>query len=151
MKKPVLVAIRLILSGVFLYAGITKMISPLPFADSIATFEALPNGLINIVALGLPVLEVALGGMLLIGFKLRAASFGVLILSIIFFLALAQGVARGLEIDCGCFGSGEPSVAKTWLSIGRATLLIGTSLFLYLSRLSLCTLRTECPSENRSR
>jgi len=127
-----LIVLRLALAGVFLYAGTTKVINPQAFADSIATFRMLSPQLINIVAIGLPPFEILLGLMLISGWKARAASLAVTGLSIVFALALGQALIRGLVVDCGCFGSGEPSTLKTWESFGRAFLLLAASFWVYL-------------------
>lgn len=126
-----LFCLRLALGGLFLYAGITKIGNPQAFADSIATFKMLPPQLINIMALGLPPFEVLLGFMLMSGWKARTASLGIAALAIIFAIVLGQAIVRGLSVDCGCLGSGEPSVLKTWLSFARAggLFLIGTWLY----------------------
>ncbi len=126
-----LLVLRLILGGVFLYAGILKLLEPLPFADSIASFHLLPTALINLFALGLPPLEIITGGMLLMGWRLRLASFAVLLLSCLFAIALSQALMRGLEVDCGCFGSGKPSLTKTLLALGRDLLLIAAAGWIY--------------------
>jgi len=128
-----LLTLRLALGGLFLYAGTTKVINPQPFADSISTFEILPPQLINIVALGLPPLEILLGLMLMSGWKSRAASLAVVRLAVVFGIALGQALIRGLAVDCGCFGSGEASTLKTWASFGRALLLLATSFWVYRS------------------
>ncbi len=119
-----LFGLRLVLGGLFLYAGITKVRNPQAFADSIATFQVLPAGLINLVALSLPPFEILLGAMLVMGWRLRAGFAGSFLLAAAFVLALGQGIARGLPLDCGCFGSGEPSVMSGWFSLGRAFLLL---------------------------
>ena len=62
---------------------------------------------------------------------LRVAVLGTLMLACIFALALGQALIRGLEIDCGCFGDGTPSVWKTWASLGRDLLLGAAAFFLY--------------------
>jgi putative oxidoreductase len=126
-----LFALRLALGGVFLYAGTTKVVNPQAFADSIATFKILPPQLINLVALGLPPFEILLGLMLISGWKARAASLAVAGLGIVFGLALGQALVRGLAVDCGCFGSGEPSALKTWASFGRAFLLLAASFWVF--------------------
>jgi putative oxidoreductase len=132
-KHWFLLALRLALGGVFLYAGTTKVVNPQAFADSIATFKILPPQLINIVALGLPPFEILLGLMLISGWKSRAASLAVAGLAVIFGIALGQALARGLAVDCGCFGSGEPSTPKTWASFGRALLLVVGSFWISLN------------------
>jgi len=129
-----LLLLRVVLGGLFLYAGITKIGNPQAFADSIATFKILPAHFISIIALGLPPLEVLLGFMLIVGWKARTASLGITALAIVFGVILGQAIARGLSVDCGCFGSGEPSAVKTWLSLGRAGLLFLAGAWLYFSK-----------------
>jgi len=124
-------ALRLALGGVFLYAGTTKVTNPQAFADSIAAFKMLPPQLLNIVALGLPPFEILLGLMLISAWKARAASLALAGLAIVFGLALGQALMRGLVVDCGCFGSGTPSALKTWVSFGRAFLIFAISFWLY--------------------
>lgn len=126
-----LLVLRIIIGGVFVYAGTTKVANPQAFADSIATFKLLPPQLINIVALGLPPFEFLLGLMLLSGWKVRPASLAVATLAIVFGIALGQALFRGLAVDCGCFGSGEPSTLKTWASFGRALLLFAGSIWVF--------------------
>lgn len=130
-SRWLLFLLRVALGGLFLYAGVTKIGNPQAFADSIATFKMLPPQLINLVALGLPPFEILLGLMLISGWKVRVASLAVAALAIVFGVILGQAIARGLSVDCGCFGSGEPSAVKTWASFGRAFLLLGGSFWLY--------------------
>ena len=119
-----LLVLRIALGGIFLYAGATKIGNPLAFADSIATFKLLPPQLLNVVALSLPPLEILLAIMLITGIQARAASLGIVCLAIVFGIALGQALARGLVVDCGCFGSGQPSTWKTRASFVRAVLLL---------------------------
>ncbi|MBE2205701.1 MAG: DoxX family membrane protein [Chthoniobacterales bacterium] len=126
-----LLVLRVVVALLFLYAGITKIGDPQSFADSIATFQMLPPEVINLVALGIPPFEVILALMLLTGWKLRPAAFGILGLTIVFAVALTQALIRGLEVDCGCFGSGEPSILKTWASLGRDLLLMAAIAWVY--------------------
>ena len=132
-NKAAFLALRILIGGLFLYSGILKIASPQPFADSVASFELVPLGVIGLVALGLPPLEILLGAMLVSGWRMRPASFGVFVLSVVFCLVLSQALARGLQVDCGCFGAGQPSIGKTWLSLGRDILLIAASGWLYAS------------------
>jgi len=118
-----ILVLRPILGAVFIYAGIVKTQSPQSFADNIAGFQLLPNEVINLLALSLPVFEIIVGVMLIIGLQLRIVSMSVLILSIVFALALGSALTRGLNVDCGCFGDGKPTVFKMWMSLGRDVLL----------------------------
>jgi putative oxidoreductase len=107
------------LGSVFVYAGVTKIADPLAFADSITTFQALPVMLISPVALTLPVLEVLVGLCLIAGLRRKISAVLIMTLCIIFALALTQALVRGLEVDCGCFGSGASSMAKTLWALVR--------------------------------
>ncbi|MDF3059318.1 MAG: Methylamine utilization protein [Rariglobus sp.] len=101
------------LGGVFVYAGVLKVTDPWAFADSVASFRLLPAVLINPVALILPVLEIILGVALIAGVK-RSVGAGMLgVLCVLFAAALGQALVRGIEVDCGCFGGGAPSTART--------------------------------------
>lgn len=137
--------LRLVIGGVFVYAGALKLGNPQAFADSIASFQLLPAQLINIVALTLPIFEVLCGLLLVIGWQKRAMAFGFLVLTAMFAVFLAQGIARGLQVDCGCFGSGAPSPMKTWMSLGRDVLLLFGAFILYRAR-SFC--RQSSPSSS---
>lgn len=126
-----ILAVRLVIAIAFVYAGVIKICSPQPFADSIASFKLLPSMFISLLALGLPPFEIAAGGLLLAGPRKRVASLSILLLSLIFILALGQAVARGLEVDCGCFGSGPPSRFKTWLALIRDLFVAGAAWMVY--------------------
>lgn len=119
-NRTVLWVLRLILAGVFIYAGVLKFLDPASFSGSIATFQLIPEAWSNLVALSLPPFEVLIGILILTPFGVRSASFGVILLNLIFLVALFQGLIRGLPVDCGCFGSSGPSTPATvWLAIGR--------------------------------
>lgn len=140
-NKAALFAVRILIGGLFLYSGILKVASPQPFADSIASFEIVPFGVIGLVAIGLPPLEILLGAMLVSGWSARPAIFGVFLLSVVFCLALSQALARGLSVDCGCLGAGQPSIGNTWFSLGRDILLIAASGWLYASSQLVSSMR----------
>jgi putative oxidoreductase len=127
-----LLALRLILGGLFVCAGILKIKDPLAFSDSIASFQVLPSGLINPLAIGLPPFEIILGFLLVIGPASRPAALGLLLLTGAFAGALLQALFRGLQVDCGCFGGGAPTALKNWISFGRDILLALIAGWLYL-------------------
>ena len=94
---------RFVLGVVFLLFGLTKVGVPGAFATSINGYEMnLPSGLVTVMAVGLPLLEVAIGILLLVGLwtRLSAAIAGVLL--VIFLIAMIQAMFRGLSPDCGC-------------------------------------------------
>ncbi len=124
-------ALRWLLGGMFIYAGVVKFISPQSFADSIATFRLLPPQGINLLALWLPVFEMTLAVSLVVNLAKKSALLGILLMTAVFAFALASAVARGLPVDCGCFGGHGPSVSQNWVSLGRDLLLGGVAFVLY--------------------
>ena len=130
-NRWVLGLIRWALAAVFLYAGGSKLASPANFSDSMASFALLPHGLIPWVALGLPPFEILAGLCLVSGFQRRAALLGLSGLTAVFLLALGSAVVRGIPVDCGCFGSGAPSVYAAWIAFGRDILIFALAATLY--------------------
>jgi putative oxidoreductase len=107
-------ALRLLLGGVFLYAAYTKLSqSWLLFALSIDSYQMLPEWAVLAVARTLPWTELALGVLLLSGWKLRYVSMGAAAILLLFFSVMVYQYAGGTGIDCGCFGVGEALSAKT--------------------------------------
>ncbi len=78
---------------------------------AVASYRILPQSMVAPVAIGLPVLEMALAAMILVGFATRAMAICVGLLFIVFIAGIISVWARGLSIDCGCFGGGG-TVAK---------------------------------------
>ena len=97
---------RLILGGVLFAAGYLKAIAPDKSQMAVRSYEMLPNSIANLLGLILPFLEIAIGVLLILGAltKVMAALGGLTM--VIFIIAISQAWARGLNIDCGCFGGG---------------------------------------------
>jgi len=99
-------ASRIVLGGVFLVAGASKIPNPGALAAAIRSYGlGLPEWFVSLSAHALPYLEVLLGLYVLVGLFTRFSAWATNALVIIFLLALVQGALRGLEVDCGCFGS----------------------------------------------
>lgn len=98
---------RVALAGVLAYAGWAKVTEP-PVVQrrAVRAYEILPEGMVNIVGIGLPILELALAALLLIGFATRFVAAASAVLMVVFIAGIISAWARGLNIDCGCFGSG---------------------------------------------
>jgi len=113
-RRAVIILLRVALGAVFLYAAYLKLRDPwLVFAMSIDAYQILPEPAVLATARTLPWFELALGAALFIGFRLRYASIAASALLGVFFAAMAITYAKGLAIDCGCFGPGEPISPKT--------------------------------------
>ncbi|MGE3288899.1 MAG: MauE/DoxX family redox-associated membrane protein [Pseudonocardia sp.] len=98
--------VRLGLAAVWLISGGLKAADPLQTTVAVHAYSVLPPAGVEIVAALLPWVEIALGLLLLagLGTRLVAVLSGMLVLA--FMAGVAQAWARGLTIDCGCFGGG---------------------------------------------
>ena len=106
---------RLILGGVLLVAGYLKAFSPDKSMMAVRAYELLPIWLANVLGIILPWLEIGAGLLLILGVAIRYAAIFGSALMVLFIIAIAQAWARGLSIDCGCFGGGgtiDPSKTK---------------------------------------
>jgi uncharacterized membrane protein YphA (DoxX/SURF4 family) len=102
---------RLILGAIFVYASVDKILHPESFAKAVYNYQILPHTLINATAVVLPWLELILGVFLITGLFREGSVALVTLLLLVFLGAMAFNLARGLDIDCGCFGSSGPGTA----------------------------------------
>ena len=127
--QPILYHVcRLLLGGLFVYAGVVKAIDPVGFAGEIANYQILPYRLNFLVAATLPFVELAAGLLLVINRKVRPATLVIAGLNLVFMVALVSLLVRGLDIDCGCFRPGaHTSVqAALWRDAGLMVLALVT-------------------------
>ena len=133
---------RVVLGAVFVWSGAAKLLAPpQAFADSVASFRLVPAGFISPLALALPLFEILVGTALFAGRPRRLGAFGAFLLSGVFLAALTAALARGLPVDCGCFGSGAAwlplsATQRLWFDLGRDLLLVAASLALYRQQLA---------------
>ncbi|MCF8054036.1 MAG: DoxX family membrane protein [Deltaproteobacteria bacterium] len=111
--------IRIFLGIVFIYAGAIKINDPQAFANIIGGYAIVPFWLLNIVAIVLPCVEVLLGIILPLPFWRRGSAILATLLFAVFLAAITTSVARGIDIDCGCFSTEVGSNPVTWLTICR--------------------------------
>lgn len=102
---------RLALAGVWLTAGWPKLIDSEGTVRSVRAFQLLPESLVRPFAYGLPMLELILGVLLLIGLGTRVAAVITAGLMVMFLFGIGAAWARGLSINCGCFGNTGTAVA----------------------------------------
>jgi uncharacterized membrane protein YphA (DoxX/SURF4 family) len=137
-KLAVALLARMLLGGVFIYAGVDKILRPDDFAGAVANYRILPDLLVNLVAVTLPLLELFLGGFLILGIWVPGAALTCNVLLGIFSLALAFNLLRGLDIDCGCFRislEGAPR-ASMMMSLLRDCALLGLGIYLLSQQLA---------------
>jgi uncharacterized membrane protein YphA (DoxX/SURF4 family) len=127
-----LLLFRLVLGGIFVYAGVAKIIDPAGFAQSIHNYQILPELLVQPAAIILPWVEVVGGAALLLRWWTGGASLLLSALMLVFFIALSITIARGLDISCGCFSStGAGKVS--WLYLIRDFTLFAMGAILFLN------------------
>lgn len=130
-----LIPARILLGAIFVYAAYAKLHYNgawhlrdyyFLFAMGIDSYRMLPLAAVEWMARILPWLELGLGALLIIGAGVRWAGLTVTALLVMFMIALAHAALGGLEINCGCFGTGS-------VSPGRELMLDGVLLALALS------------------
>src|SRR5271165_6682866 len=99
-------AARVILGGVWIWAGLAKLSDADAAVRAVRAYRILPEVLVKPFAWGLPMVEIALGVLLIVGLGSRIAAGISGVVLIVFIAGIASVWARGLQIDCGCFGGG---------------------------------------------
>ena len=106
MKQWIGLVARLVVGVIDLLAGLSKFSDPAGNVRAVRAYRILPESMVPTVGHALPTIEIVIGGLLILGLFTRPMA----ILSGLFFLAFIIGIAsawaRGLEINCGCFGNG---------------------------------------------
>lgn len=103
MKRAALIAIRLVLGGLFLAAGLSKVGAPLQVLATIYSYQiVVPDALANLIAHTLPWMEIVVGLALLSGLWLPVTAGWTAAMLAVFIVLTAQAWWRGLPIDCGC-------------------------------------------------
>lgn len=105
-QQWVTLAARLILGVVLLVAGALKVGSLEASVLAVRAYLILPFELTRPVGYALPIVEIAVGLMLIVGVFTRVAAILGAGLMLAFVIGIASVWARGISIDCGCFGGG---------------------------------------------
>jgi uncharacterized membrane protein YphA (DoxX/SURF4 family) len=122
---------RLVLGGIFVYAGISKIFLPnthlwpifflkfsistnlTTFAQQVEAYKMLSPAGVDFVAHTLPFTEIALGFLLLIGWGLRIWASLITLIMLGFLTVVTRAYLLHMNIDCGCFATPEPLTIKT--------------------------------------
>ena len=121
---------RCILGAVFIVASLEKIAVPEAFASAIELYKLLPLAVINVFALIVPWIELICGLFLVGGIFVRASSFLLSLLTLMFTGAIVLALLQHLNIDCGCFGPAH-STPVGWMKVGEdaGLFLLGIHLF----------------------
>ncbi len=97
--------IRVIIGFVFIFAGMEKISDPEGFAVSISNYKAVPIWTVNFFAIIIPWIEVVSGLFLIFGIFIKENTLIISSLLVVFIILVAYAMIRGLDIECGCFGT----------------------------------------------
>ena len=142
-------AARLLLAAVWTWAALAKIGDPAEAVRAVRAYRLLPEALAKAVGYGLPFLELGLAALLLAGLATRAAAALSAALLVVFLAGIVSAAARGLQIECGCFGGGGD------LAAGQSTAYTGEILrdtgLLLVSALLVRAARTRYALDDRVR
>lgn len=123
-NKYYLLVARIIVGFVFVMVSIGKISDPAHFAKEINNYNILPYMSVNFLAIIMPWIELICGLLIMFGVKLKANSFIIGSMLVVFIAAVASAWARGLNIDCGCYSN----IAKQ--TVGLPKILENTGLII---------------------
>ncbi len=104
-NRVITLLLRLFLGGFYIAAGAVKIPDPGKFAEAVWNYRILPHALVNLAAITLPWIEVVAGILLVVGVWRKASVWLINAMTVLFIAAIASAVVRGLNIECGCFGT----------------------------------------------
>jgi uncharacterized membrane protein YphA (DoxX/SURF4 family) len=131
-NKNFVILVRVVLGGLFIYSSLDKIANMPDFARIIYNYKILPIQLVNLPAIFLPWLEFITGLCLVLGKFLRGALLIYSSLLVIFTVALAHALIKGLDIACGCFSVKPSTTTEVWLRIILDLIMLFFSVELYL-------------------
>jgi uncharacterized membrane protein YphA (DoxX/SURF4 family) len=142
---------RIVLGVIFIYAGYSKLFYPnhnlwpffilkfslsmnvTAFAAQVEAFKLLPPWGVQFVAHTLPITEILLGLLLLIGWKLRIWATLLTLIMLGFFVVVTRAFLLHMDINCGCFATPQPiDLTKVLEDAGMALLAVLMTVFSFI-------------------
>jgi uncharacterized membrane protein YphA (DoxX/SURF4 family) len=132
---------RLVLGGIFVYAGFSKLLMPnthlwpifvlrfsvsmniSSFAEQVESYKMISPAASEVVAHTLPFVEIVLGLLLLIGWRLRIWATTMTAIMVGFLAVVTRAYLLHMDINCGCFGTPEKLTGMTVVRDGAFTAL----------------------------
>jgi uncharacterized membrane protein YphA (DoxX/SURF4 family) len=135
-NRHFLLACRLGLAALFLYAAHDKILAPAAFAKIVYQWQVGGAVFSNLVAVILPWLEVVVGLLLLLGIWTHEAALVVAALLLSFNFAAISVLARGIDVEnCGC--TSVKATAETSPFHGVGWFLLTRNAFLLVAALAV--------------
>jgi len=110
--------VRLGLAAVWLFAGGAKVGDLAGSGRAVNAYQVMPFEVAKVIGAALPFVELTLGVLLVVGLATRVVAAISSALLLVFIAGISSAWARGLSIDCGCFGSGGQLAAGQSPSYG---------------------------------
>jgi protein-disulfide isomerase/uncharacterized membrane protein YphA (DoxX/SURF4 family) len=133
--------IRLGLAAVWFFAGLAKVREPAAFVRAVRAYDVTPEWLSQAIGYGLPVLEICLAVLLVLGLATRPVAIVSAALLTMFIIGIVQASIRGIKLECGCFGGGGQTTNTTYLlDIARDTGLLLMSIYLIIFPITMFSL-----------
>ncbi|MDX9753315.1 MAG: MauE/DoxX family redox-associated membrane protein [bacterium] len=124
---------RLLLGGLFLYAGAIKLVDMQNFMYDIENYRLIPHSVLPLLAISLPAIEIIAGLCLILGLWTEGALTIITTLMVVFIAAITSAVWRGLDISCGCFGTSDAEQVG-WSILLRDYVLLLIAVPLWLNK-----------------
>jgi uncharacterized membrane protein YphA (DoxX/SURF4 family) len=102
--------VRILLGGLFIFAGAMKLSDLQGFAFSVKAFEIFPahaEHAVRLVTFAVPWTELIIGVMLVLGYWTRGAALLLAGILLGFVAGIVSVLARDMNVTCGCFGRFE--------------------------------------------
>lgn len=134
---------RLVLGGVLLFAGLSKVLTPVASARAVQAYQIFPFEVAQYVGYALPIVEIIIGALLVLGLFTRVNAVLGTLLMVVFIAGIVSAWTRGLAIDCGCFGGGgevDPGETQYPQKIAENTAFALCGLWLIVRPRSLASL-----------
>lgn len=139
--------LRLVLGGLFVYAGTVKLLDTGAFAEAIDGYGLVTWRMANLLSNALPMLEIVSGIGLILDVR---GALGMIVAQLLGFMAvIGYAIHMGLDVDCGCFGPSDAASGGSgglWQTLWRDMLMFGACLLLYWQRRAAGLIPRRLPS-----
>jgi uncharacterized membrane protein YphA (DoxX/SURF4 family) len=141
-NRYLLLLLRLIVGGVFIWAASTKIADSLSFAQDVRNYRLVGQTISFFTAIILPWIELVAGVCLVIGIFPRSSALLISGLLAFFILLVATTIIRGIDVDCGCFGTFSRK-ADLWLILEDSIWLSMSLILLFSPANEFCLLKRK--------
>ncbi|HMN18903.1 MAG TPA: methylamine utilization protein [Ignavibacteriaceae bacterium] len=125
LKSIFILLTHYLIAGVLLFSGVSKIIYPENILNVLnITLNFLGEDILMLIAALLPVIEIALGTMILMKIKVKETLITTLILFSGFVLFAGYGFIAGFDVDCGCFGTVIKNEFGIWMILRNILLVL---------------------------